>query len=102
MKTKTLIYRGPWVSWTIETVGAMWTTWKKSCSGLHNLECLSPQRRCAAYFNLAYCRKNLDYIIWIPQELSGLCNPDCIRTVWSVVCSTRNTFSKVFTSINDW
>jgi len=31
MKTGTLIYRGPWASWTTETVGAMWTTWKKWC-----------------------------------------------------------------------
>jgi len=29
MNTETPIYRCPWESWTTETVGAMWTTWKK-------------------------------------------------------------------------
>jgi len=53
MKTGTLIYRGPWTFRTIETVGAIWTTWKKSCFGLCNSTCPSPQKSCTNSFSFA-------------------------------------------------
>jgi len=63
MNTRTHIYIGFWASWTLEIIGVMWTTWKKSCFRLYNPKSPSPHRRCAVSFNFALYHVNSDYII---------------------------------------